>query len=187
MRRKPPSTTAATEEVFTGNGWISVANNMYCKVLPHLNNVTCMLTTDGEKYELTIKDDVVPLDQWGFPEGINAQVICALSSFLAIVHLCEGVDFGNEKFPLTKSSIVQVNNGQHYLKHVRCPVVVPLLSKGKHCSTCKHLHTNRMIVKAKSAKVNMFLKITFDRLISGVNKKPEINGYGLCLLLFMSF
>ena len=128
---------------------------MYCKVLAHLSNVTCMLITDGETYEVRINDDVVPLQEWGFPEVINSQVIYALSSFLAIARLCEGVNIGRSTLPVSKSCTVQCRNGDHYLKHVRCPVVLPILTKGMYCSSCRSAHVLQIKAKANASKVSI--------------------------------
>ena len=54
---------------------------------------------------------------------ITANVICALSTFLFVIRLCEGVKIGNEKIRLTNSTSIQIRNGQQYLKHVECAVI----------------------------------------------------------------
>ena len=62
-------------------------------VLYHVNNTPCILTIHGDTYEIHIRDDTVPLDQWGFPMSslhksfVHCQRLLALFNCVTVCQL----------------------------------------------------------------------------------------------------
>ena len=104
---------------------------MYCDVMYHVNNTPCILVIHGDIYEMHIRDDTVPLDQRGFLDAITTTVVCALSTFLSVVQLYDGVPI--DTIIPSKSINICVHNGLPYMKHIRCHVAMRLLNKGTFC------------------------------------------------------
>ena len=119
-----------------------------------MDNATCILSINDDTYQITINNEIVPLHQWGFPVTITANVICALSTFLSLIHLCEGVKIGNEKIRLTKSTSIQIRNGQQYLKHILCAVIRPIMNYTTCC--CNRV---RAKITADTAQVSDTINI----------------------------
>ena len=132
------------------NGWAPTGIHIYCKVLYRVNKTPCILTTNGNMYEMHIPDDIVPLDQWTYPDVITTQVVRALSTFLSVVQLCDGVPIGRDAITSSKSTNIRVHNGLQYMKHIRCPVVMPLLNKGTFCEYCRKMYHNRVVATSKA-------------------------------------
>ena len=132
VKREPVHTTEDKGELLMRSGWSPLSKCVHCKMLSHMDNATCILTTNDDTYLITINNEIVPLHQWVFPVTITANVIYALSTLLSVIHLCGGVKIGNKKIRLTKSISIQIRNGQRYLKHIRCPVILPIIN----CTTC---------------------------------------------------
>jgi len=156
VKREPVHTTENMGELLMRSGWSPLSKCVHCKILPHMDNATCILTINDDTYQITINNEIIPLNQWGFPVTITANVICALSTFLTVIRLCEGVKIGNEKILLTKSTSIQIRNGQQYLKHVQCSVILPMLNHTGCCLQCKQMHRDRVhaMTTADTAQVS---------------------------------
>ena len=92
-----------------------------------MNNTTCILTIDSDTYKLHILDDI-PLDQWGFPDAISLHKTFGTVNFTYCC--CDGMQIGRDPIIPSKSTTIRVDNGVQYIKHIRCPVVMLLLSNG---------------------------------------------------------
>ena len=119
-----------------------------------------------------IRDDTVPLDQWGFPDAITIQVVYALTTFLSVVQLCYGVPIGRDAITPSKSTNIRVRNGLQYIQHIRCPVVMPLLNKETSCQVCRRLYGNRILAASKavtSPEVSRIIPSSYSYMFNNIN------------------
>ena len=66
VKHESAQNTEDMDELFMRSGWNPLSKCVHCKILPYMNNATCILTINDDVYQITIKDEIINVDSLSY-------------------------------------------------------------------------------------------------------------------------